>query len=379
MQVPMIDLVRQHEGIQDEMNEAILSVVRSGKFILGNRVQVLEEEVANYCGVKHAIGVASGTDALLLALKALHIGPGDLVVVPSFTFFATAGAVYNAGAKPVFCDIEENAFSIDPNSLERTVQACYHQGILARAVIPVHLYGQVGYSTSIQSVAERYALSVVEDAAQALGSSHGGLMAGSLGQLGCFSFFPTKNLGAYGDGGMIVTNSDALAEEIRLLRVHGAQPKYHHRIIGFNSRLDTIQAAVLKVKLNHLERWNVRRKELARIYDQKLGDIGWIIIPRCLPLHNHLYHQYTIRVLEGLRDSLKQHLKDCGIDTEIYYPLSLHQQECFQHDVFYVDRPMVSERMAGEVLSLPIFPEMTDEEQEHVIGSIVSFTGEKIE
>lgn len=406
MNVPVLDLKRQYVTIKDEIDAAILDVVASVQFILGPHVKAFEDAAADYCGVKHAIGVASGTDALLLSLKALDIGPGDGVILPSFTFFATAGVIHNAGATPVFCDIDPKTFNLDPAHLRHILSryptnptnSTNSMNPTIRALIPVHLYGQIADMNEINAIAEEFGLAVVEDAAQAIGATysepritdHGprtmdhtprtmdhepgpSARAGTLGDLGCFSFFPTKNLGAYGDGGMIITDNDALADKLRMLRVHGSRPKYYHRMVGFNSRLDAIQAAILSVKLRHLDEWSTARGEVADRYDEELSGIEGIVIPFRAERRSHIFHQYTIRVLDGRRDELRDALKEQGIGTAIYYPLPLHLQECFENLGCKEGELPVSEKASREVLSLPVFPELTEEEQQSVVKAIKAF------
>jgi len=407
MQVPLLDLTRQYESIKKEIDEAIQRVVSSGRFILGPEVEAFEEELAGHCGVKHAVGVASGTDALLLSLKALGIGPGDKVIIPSFTFFATAGVVHNVGATPVFCDIDPKTFNLDPADVRRILTTNHEPRTSIKAIIPVHLYGQMADMDEVMAIAKEYNLYVIEDAAQAIGAEYlpraipedetisrgrkfgnhelrttdhapGPLArrAGSIGDLGCFSFFPTKNLGAYGDGGMIVTNDDALAERVRILRMHGSKPKYYHRMVGVNSRLDALQAAILRVKLPHLDEWTAARQQVAARYDELLQDVQGIEIPYRALDRTHIFHQYTIRVLDGRRDELRDVLKEEGIGTFVYYPLPLHLQECFKELGYRGSDLRQSELASQEVLSLPAFPELTDEEQSYVVLTIQAFSTE---
>ena len=372
MNIPILDLTRQYRAIRSEINSAILRVLESGRFILGPEVEEFEKEIASYLGAKHAIGVASGTDALLLSLKALGIGPGDKVIVPSFTFFATAGVVVNAGAEPVFADIDPLTYNIDPGH----VRGLLDEGGLAgkvKAIIPVHLYGQPADMDELMRIAAEHDIYVIEDAAQAIGAEYKGRKVGTIGHLGCFSFFPTKNLGAYGDGGLVVTNDDELAEKVRMLRVHGSKPKYYHHLVGTNSRLDALQAAILRVKLPHLNEWTLARQKIAARYDELLGDIAAIKLPYRAPDRTHIFHQYTIRVLNGQRDALRRHLKEEGIGTQIYYPLPLHLQPCFRSLGYKEGDLPESERASHEILSLPMFPELTDEEQEYVVREIKAF------
>jgi len=395
MKVPILDLVRQYESIREEMDAAILEVVRSGRFILGPFVEKFEERVAGYCGCKHAIGVASGTDALLLSLRALEIGPGDAVILPSFTFFATAGVVHNVGATPVFADIDPRTFNLDPDHLRHVLttnstnstNSTNPMNPTLRAVIPVHLYGQMADMDEIMAIAKEHDLAVIEDAAQAIGAEYWGgggidrelrttnlepaVKAGSIGRLGCFSFYPTKNLGAYGDGGMVTTDDDELAEQVGLLRVHGARPKYFHKTVGFNSRLDAIQAAILRVKLGHLDAWSQARRDVADRYDEALADLPGIVTPFRAEDRTHIFHQYTIRVLDGKRDALAAHLKERGIGSMIYYPVPLHLQECFSSLGYREGELPESERASLECLSLPIFPEISSDEQQAVVRAII--------
>jgi len=372
MKVPILDLVRQYESLKPEMDAAVARVLASGRFILGPEVEGLEKEVASFCGAKHAIGLASGTDALLLALRALGLGEGDQVLLPSFTFFATAGVVHNARAVPVFTDIDPKTFNLDPASVRRILADPRHAGRV-KAMIPVHLYGQMADMDELVAIAKEHQIAIVEDAAQAIGAEYKGKKAGTIGDVGCFSFFPTKNLGCYGDGGMLITNDDALAEAVRILRVHGSKPKYYHRTIGYNSRLDALQAAVLRTKLPHLATWSAARAKIADRYDGALAGIPGITTPPRLRGRTHIFHQYTIRVAGGRRDALQKHLKDREIGTEVYYPLPLHLQDCFLSLGYKPGDLPESERASQEVLSLPIFPEITPEEQDWVVQSIREF------
>jgi dTDP-4-amino-4,6-dideoxygalactose transaminase len=375
MNVPLVDLNRQYQTIEGEINEAIGQVVRSGHFILGAEVDSFEKEIAAFCGVKHAIGVASGTDALLLSLRAIGVGPGDRVITPPFTFFATAGMICNLGATPVFVDIEPQTFNIDPQALSFALESDAELAKAAKAVIPVHLYGQTADMDPIMKLARQYELSVIEDAAQAIGAAYKGCKAGTIGQLGCFSFFPTKNLGAYGDAGMIITNDDALAEKLRLLRVHGSKPKYYHRMVGYNSRLDALQAAILRAKLPHLDRWSCERAAHAAQYDEMLSRLEGIEPPVVAEGRTHIYHQYTIRVREGKRNALQGFLRERGIGTEIYYPLPLHLQECFASLGYREGDLPEAERASSGVLSLPVFPELTSVEMTYIDRTLREFFG----
>lgn len=376
MNVPVLDLKRQYEAIKAEMDAAILDVVGSTKFVLGPYVADFEEKAAAYCEVRHAIGVASGTDALLLSLRALGIGPGDAVILPSFTFFATAGVVHNVGATPIFCDIDPRTFNLDVDHV-RELLGNPEASSKAKAIIPVHLYGQISDMDEVLAIAKEHGLAVVEDAAQAIGAAcdmpNGLAKAGTIGDLGCFSFYPTKNLGAYGDAGMVITNDDDLADAVRMLRVHGARPKYFHRRVGVNSRLDAIQAAVLAVKLAYLDRWSAARAEKAGIYDAELSGLDGIVVPHRADDRTHIFHQYTIRVLDGRRDALREHLKERDVGTMIYYPRPLHLQECFAGLGYEEGRLPRSEAASREVLSLPVFPELTADEQDYVVETIRHF------
>jgi len=390
MNVPVLDLRRQYESIRSEIDAAILEVAGSTKYVLGPYVKAFEERAAAYCSVAHAVGVASGTDALLLSLRALGVGPGDAVILPSFTFFATAGVVHNVGATPMFCDIDPRTFNLDTDHA-RSILADSGQQTATRqlrtsikAIIPVHLYGQIADMDDVLALAKEYGLAIVEDAAQAIGATYDSrgahpnelvsrMKAGTIGDLGCFSFYPTKNLGAYGDGGMVTSNDERLADEVRILRVHGAQPKYFHRSIGINSRLDAIQAAILTVKLSHLDRWSTARAEKASVYDDGLANVDGVTTPHRATGRSHIFHQYTIRVLDGRRDALREHLRARGIGTMIYYPRPLHLQECFAHLGYREGELPESESASLEALSLPIFPEITDAEQAYVIEAIREF------
>jgi len=375
MQVPLLDLKRQYKSIKDEIDEAIQRVVDSQYFILGEEVESFEEEIAEFTGTKHAIGVASGTDALKLALEAAGVGKGenDKVITTPFTYFATAGSIVNAGATPVFVDIKEDTFNLDPDKLEEQLSTNHSLQAEAKAIIPVHLYGQMAAMDPIMEIAEEYELKVIEDAAQAIGAEYKDKKAGSFGDAGCLSFFPTKNLGGYGDGGMVVTNDDQLAKKIRILRVHGSKEKYYNEMVGYNSRLDALQAAVLSAKLPYLEQWSKQRAENAERYDEKLSSVSDIKTPRVAEARNHIYHQYTIRVARGKRDELQKHLDRKNIGTKVYYPLSLHGQGCFEGLDYHQGDFPVSEKASEEVLSLPIFPELKDEEIDYVCREIKRF------
>ena len=373
-----LDLTKQYKSIKKEIDLAIKRVLENGQFIGGEEGESFEKEIAKFCGVKYAIGVNSGTDALLLSLKALGIGPGDEAITTPFTFIATAGVIANCGAKPVFADIESKTFNISPERIEGLIT---HK---TKAILPVHLFGQMADMDEIMSIARKHNLYVVEDAAQAIGAETKSkvksqkskvLRAGSIGDVGCFSFFPSKNLGAYGDGGMVVTNNEKLAEKIRLLRNHGSSPKekYLNLIIGTNSRLDALQAAILRVKLKYLAKWSSRRAKKADYYSKNLKGVGDIIVPKISSDRNHIFHQYTIRT--KLRDKLQKYLKENEIPTMIYYPLPLHLQPAFKYlDYKKGDFPE-AEKTAEEVLSLPIYPELSKKDQDFIIQKIKEFLG----
>jgi len=370
MKIPMYDLSRQYVLIKREIKEAIDRVLRSGKFILGEEVEQFENEVSTFLGVKHAIGVASGTDALYLALKALGIGRGDAVIVPAFTFFATAGAVINAGALPIFADIDPRTFNISASDIEKILNT-YKGTYKIRAIIPVHLYGLMADMDEIIAIAKKNNLYVIEDAAQAIGAEYKGHKAGSLGDIGCLSFFPTKNLGAYGDGGMVTTNDDNLAERLQMLRVHGAKPKYYHQLVGINSRLDAIQAAILRVKLKYLPEWIEKRRSNADRYNRLFAEFKSLLLPYQPPKYKHVFHQYTIQIKN--RNAFREFLRKKGVETEIYYPIPLNIQPCFQGLVNKRRTLKVSEYISKRVISLPIYSELKEEEQIYLYKSIKEF------
>lgn len=364
MTVPLLDLSRQFANLKDELNKAVLNVVEHGKFILGPEVEDFEKQIASLCGVKHAKGVASGTDALLLALFACGVEQGDEVITSDFSFFATAGVVSRLGAKPVFVDIEPDSYNIDPSLIEAAITE------KTKAIVPVHLYGQVADMDPILEIAERHDLRVIEDAAQAIGAEYKGHKAGSMGHIGCFSFYPSKNLGAGGDGGIIVTDDDELAYLLTILRNHGADPKYYHKIIGFNSRLATIQAAMLLVKLPHLQKWSEQRIAHAKIYDDAFSTVSNIFTPKVMDYSTfHIYNQYTISIKN--RDRLIDEFKKASIGYDIYYPVPFHKQECFKYLGYDPKELPVTNNAADTVISLPIYPEMTVDEQQEVINTVL--------
>jgi dTDP-4-amino-4,6-dideoxygalactose transaminase len=367
--VPLLDVGRENSSLEQEILAAITRVTRSGRFVLGPECEQLEQRVARLCGVKHAVGCASGTDALLLALMAVNVRPGDEVIVPSFTFFATASAVSRLGGIPVFVDIDPSTFNLDPEQVEAAVTS------KTKAIIPVHLFGQAAYMDQLNEIGRRHKLAVVEDAAQAIRASVDGERVGSLGDVGCFSFYPTKNLGGFGDGGMLTTNSDELADQLRLLRVHGMRPRYYHEAVGINSRLDTIQAAVLNVKLPNLEAWTAARRRNAKRYQQLFHAAGLskqIVVPQ-ETTGTHVWNQFTIRVRNGQRDQLRAHLAAHNVGSEIYYPIPLHRQRCFASLPARSRELVETDRACEEVLSLPIFPMMTPPELQTVVFRIVEF------
>jgi dTDP-4-amino-4,6-dideoxygalactose transaminase len=388
--IPLLDLKAQYATIREEIRAAIDRVIEAQQFILGPEVEALEHEIATYTGCKYGIGVSSGTDALLVALMAIDIRPGDEVITTPYTFFATAGSIARLGAVPVFVDIDPLTFNIDPNAIEAKITP------RTRAIMPVHLYGQMADMDPIMEIAQRHNLVVIEDAAQAIGAEYKGRRAGSIGHLGCFSFFPSKNLGGFGDGGMVVTSDPTLAEKMRLLRAHGASPKYYHKLIGGNFRLDALQAAVLRVKLKYLDDWTAGRQRNAATYRRLFTEAGLatdspiclesgcraqingscalspakVVLPVEAPNRKHVYNQFVIRVVR--RDRVMTSLKAHRVGYEVYYPVPLHLQECF----FYLglragDLP-ASECAASETLALPVYPEMTEDLQMVVVEAVVN-------
>jgi dTDP-4-amino-4,6-dideoxygalactose transaminase len=393
MPVPLLELTTQNGALAEELNRAALGVLASGRYIMGPEIDSLEAELAEYVGVPEAISVSSGTDALVLVLMALGIGPGDEVIVPSFTFFATAGSVARLGATPVFADCCPRCFNVRREDLEPLVTS------RTRAIMPVHLFGQCAPMDGLLALAAEHGLALIEDAAQAIGATDGGRQAGSMGTVGCFSFFPSKTLGGFGDGGLVTTNDAALAGKMRILRVHGGHPKYYHGMIGGNFRMDPLQAALLRVKLPRLEDYIEGRRANAARYQALLAGLPGVvaaeratgctrdcacpgaaeadarlILPAESEGHRHTYNQFTLRLPgEGRRDALRAHLNAAGIGNEIYYPVPLHRQECFTK-VPDVDRPLPhSERLATEVLSIPIYPELTEDQVEEVAEAIRGF------
>jgi dTDP-4-amino-4,6-dideoxygalactose transaminase len=367
MGVPLLDLRGQYAPLRDELLAAIARVCDSQRFIGGPEVEALERELAEYVGVGHAIGVSSGTDALLVAMMALGIGPGDEVVTPTFSFFATAGCIVRLGATPTFVDIDPVTFNIDPDAADRAITP------RTRAVIPVHLYGLCADMDPILERARGAGLAVIEDAAQAIGANYKGRPAGSMGTIGCFSFFPSKNLGAFGDGGLVTTNDDTLAHEIRLLRNHGAEPKYFHKRIGGNFRLDALQAAVLRVKLPHLAQWSAARRSNAERYQRlfaEAGLTGTVALPSWPADREHIFNQYAIRVPR--RDEVRARIEAAGVGTEIYYPVPFHLQECFASLGYRKGDFPHAEAAAAEMLALPIYGELTEAQQRVVVDAVAS-------
>jgi dTDP-4-amino-4,6-dideoxygalactose transaminase len=370
--VPLLALDRQNAVLRDEIRAALDRVCESGRFILGPDVTDLEAELARTLDVPHVITCASGSDALLLALMALGVGAGDEVVLPSYTFFATASAVTRLGAVPIFADIDPVTYLVDPEDVARKLSR------RTKAIIPVHLFGRTADMDALATIARGAGLPVVEDAAQSILSTWAGRCTGGLGDVGCFSFYPTKNLGGAGDGGFLTTTRDDLARDLRLLRVHGMEPRYYHSLVGINSRLDSLQAAILRVKLPRLDAWTTARQVNAARYDALFADSaldGRVIPPAQDPHNRHVWNQYVIRVPEGRRDALRAHLGTCGVGTEIYYPVPLHLQECFRSLGWSTGDLPETERAAHETLALPIFPELTPAEQHTVVARIAEFFG----
>ena len=385
MQVPLLDLKGQYQALKGEILPILEKVCASQNFILGPYVKELEQRVAAYSQAGHAIGLSSGTDALLIALMALEVGTGDEVITTPYTFFATGGTIARIGARPIYCDIDPRSYNLSAAAVQRFIDTdCdFRDGKLyncstgghIKVLMPVHLYGQVADMKPLMDIARRYGLKVVEDAAQAIGSEYSdGRRAGSIGDIGCFSFFPSKNLGAFGDAGLCTATDTGLAEKLRILRVHGGKPKYYHSVIGGNFRLDELQAAVLTVKLGHLDRWTEGRQRNARFYDEAFARVSLaprVTLPTVERGHRHIFNQYVIRV--SGRDELKAHLAEWGIGTEIYYPVPLHLQQCFAYLGYRAGDCPESERAAGETLALPIYPELSPEQLQYVVDTIARF------
>jgi dTDP-4-amino-4,6-dideoxygalactose transaminase len=368
--VPLCDLLVQYRELQPQIEAAVKRVLASGQVILGPEVAALESEVADYCSVGHGVGCSSGSDALSLALHALEIGPGDEVIMPTFTFFATAGAVARTGAKPVLTDIDPVTYNIDPVQIESKITP------RTRAIMVVHLFGQCAEMEPVWRIAERHDLTIIEDAAQALGAEYQGKRAGSLGALACLSFYPTKNLGAYGDAGMTVTNDPGWAARMNCLRVHGMEPKYYHKYMGWNGRIDAIQAALLRVKLPHVDRWISDRQTVAKRYDALIEEnhLGQFLKrPIIRPQRRHTFNQYVVRVADGERDGLVRHFKSENIGCEIYYPLPMHAQECLAYLGHHDGDFPAAEEACRSVLALPMYPELSLDHQRRVIQSCVTY------
>lgn len=366
MRVPLLDLTLQYSSIRSDIEAAIARVCASQQFIMGPEVEALERELAAFIGVPFAIGLSSGTDALLVSLMALGVGPGDEVITPTFSFFATAGSVSRVGARPVFADVDPVTLMMRAEEIEPLITP------RTKAIIPVHLYGLCADMTPILDVAAARGIPVIEDAAQALGATYHGRMAGAFGATACFSFFPSKNLGAFGDAGLVTTSDEALASRLRRLRNHGAEERYYHREIGGNFRLDALQAAVLRVKLPHLPHWNARRRANAETYRRLFREAGLtqVRLPQEMNGRTHIYHQYVIRVPD--RDRVRAHLTSCGVGTDVYYPVPFHRQQCFA-GITPADRAFPhADRASSDVLALPIFPELTMEQQQYVVASIAA-------
>jgi len=370
MKVPQLDLQAQFATIRDEVRVAVDRVFESQHFVIGAEVQALEEKIAEYSQTKFAIGCASGSDALLLALMSIGAGAGDEVITTPFTFFATASAIVRLGARPVFVDIDERNFNINPSLVAEKITT------RTKAIVPVHMYGQCAEMDPLTELSARHGIPIIEDAAQAIGAEDAGRRAGSMGTIGCFSFYPSKNLGGAGDGGMLTTNDVEHAQRLRTLRLHGEEQKYHHKIVGINSRLDALQAAVLRVKLPHLEEWTNARQRKAQQYELMFADAGLseqVEPPFVRAGARHIFHQFVIRIRDGRRDALREHLRERGVGTDIYYPVPLHLQECFAYLGYREGDFPVAEKAAKETLALPVYPELTDEQQDYVVSAIGEF------
>ena len=371
MEIPLLDLKAQYQSIKTEIDETVKQVIESQYFVLSDEVKKLEEEIAKYSGVSYAAGVASGTDALILSLKALGVGLGDKVITTPFTFFATAEAVSLLGAKPIFVDINKETFNIDPDKIDELLKGMSSEERKAvKAIIPVHIYGQCADMERIMAIVDEYDIKVIEDSAQAIGAKCNEGKAGSFGDFGCFSFFPSKNLGGFGDGGMIVSESKELIDYIKVLRVHGSRQQYIHDEIAYNSRLDSLQAAILRVKLKKLDFWLDGRRRIAGKYNSALSELG-VVVPFIDEGNTHTYHQYTITVEN--RDNMLTFLNDRKIAARIYYPVPLHLQPCYK-DLGYAEGSMpISEELSKKVLSLPVYPELSDQQVEYVVETIKEF------
>lgn len=369
MNVPLLDLSEQHQRLRPDIEAALERVLDANAFILGGEVAALERQIAEYCDVKYAVGCASGSDALLLALMAYGVGPGDEVITTPYSFFATVSSITRLGATPVFVDIEPGTYNIDVSQIEAKLTS------RTKVIEPVHLYGQCANMAALGEICAKYKIPVIEDAAQAIGAEENGRRAGAMSEIGCFSFYPTKNLGGMGDGGMLTTNNDSLAGKLQALRVHGAEEKYYHKYVGLNSRLDGFQGAVLRAKLPYLDEWTERRRENAARYRTLFTDAG-VTEQIGLPVERencrHIYNQYVIRV-PGPRDALRAYLTEKGVGTDIYYPLPLHLQECFSYLGYHRGDLPEAENAALETLALPIYPELRPEQQEYVVKNVTQF------
>lgn len=364
MQVPLLDLKREYAAIKPEIDRAVMDAMAGTHYINGPQVKAFEEAVARYCQCKHAIGVASGTDALLLSLRAAGVGPGDEVITTTFSFFATAGTIHNVGARPVLIDIDGDNYNLKVDQIEASITP------RTKVIMPVHLFGQCADLDSIMEIAKKHGLIVIEDAAQSISAKYKGKMSGTIGHFGCFSFYPTKNLGCPGDGGMIVTNSDENAQSLRRLKAHGASVKYQHAVVGYNSRLDTLHAAVLLAKLPYLDEWSAARRANAEYYNHRFAG-SRIRTPKMEGYAYHIFNQYTIRIED--RDALKNRLQEQGIGFEIYYPKPLHLQECFSYLGYREGDLSAAEKCAREVISIPIYPKLSEQEREFVADTILRF------
>lgn len=363
MNVPILDLTAQYNSIKSEIDIAIARVVDSQHFILGPEVKSFEKEVAAYCGAKYAVGVASGTDALILSLKAFGIGEGDEVITTPFTFFATAESISLVGAKPVFVDVDPKTYCINPSLVEDKITK------KTKAIIPVHLFGQCADMDAILEIAQRYSLKVIEDAAQAMGAVYKGRQAGSMGDTGALSFFPSKNLGGFGDGGMVITNNKKIADKVRILRVHGSKIRYIHSVIGANSRMDALQAAVLRVKLKYLDKWLDGRRKVAKYYNERLKDLP-VITPYVPPSNIHTYHLYVLRVKPS-PEKLAKFLNDAGVEARTYYPVPLHLQECYKGLGYKKGYLPESESASPQTVAIPLYPELGAKEQKFITDHII--------
>ncbi len=374
MIVPLLDLKAQYITIKDEIQPVVDEVLESQRFILGPEVEALEREIAEFSDARFGIGVSSGTDALLLALMAAQIDSGDEVITTPYTFFATVGSISRVGAIPVFVDIDPKTYNIDPAAIEEKITP------KTKAIIPVHLYGQCAEMKPILELSQKYGMTIIEDAAQAIGSEYGGMgdkkpyKAGSMGHFGCFSFFPSKNLGGFGDGGMVVTNDESFAERVKDLRTHGGKDKYRNYMIGINGRLDALQAAILRVKLRYLSGWTNKRRQHAEYYNQAFSDVKQVQIPYTEPGNLHIYNQYVLRV--NRRDELRSYLSNHHIGNAIYYPIPLHLQKCYEHLGYNAGDFPESEKAATETVALPVYPELTKEQQDYVIETVHTFYAE---